>query len=139
MTALRAVAALLLLAPLISGCADQQETADPQQAGQASGLTPDQEFTILTETLGNTTLPPEVRAFAATLLPELDPARSVAPLVGMLAAEEPLVLVAVIQSLPQAAEGDATAELELLSSSHPVAEVQAASRARLAEFKAFHQ
>lgn len=130
-----------MIALAVAGCvdrADEAPAADPPSAQAAPGTT-DEDFAALIEALGNTGLPPEVRALAAKLLVESDPAKSVDPLVAMLAAEEPLVLVAVIESLPQDAEELATAELELLSSSHPVAEVQAASRARLAEFKAFHQ
>ena len=55
------------------------------------------------------------------------------------AAADPLVLVAVIENLPQAAEDLALPELEQLGSSHPNPEVQAAARARLTEFEEFHQ
>ena len=141
------IASLLMFVVAIPGCADRVdedqavEVADAvaPPAAQPVAMTREEEFAGLIDALGNTGLPPEVRALAAKLLVESDPETAVAPLVAMLAAQEPLVLVAVIEALPQAAEGPATAELELLSSSHPVPEVQAAARARLEAFKAFHQ
>ena len=99
----------------------------------------EEEIEVLINTLGNTALPPEMRVLAVTLLAAFDPAETVRPLVAMLAANEPLVLVAVIENLPQAAEDLALPELKQLGSSHPNPEVRAAARARLTEFEEFHQ
>ena len=64
---------------------------------------------------------------------------TIEPLVALLGSDDPSMLLAVIEGLPQAAESAASAELEYLEESHPDPGVQAAARARLAEFEAFHK
>ena len=127
---------LLVVLLVFLSCTDQQHVA---KGGAGQKPTSGQEIDGLVAMVRNTTLPPEVRAHAVMLLAAFDPAETVQPLVAMLAADEPLVLVAVIENLPQAAEEMALRELKQLSSRHPNPEVQAAARARLTEFEEFHQ
>lgn len=132
--------ALLALAGALFACADEREGSDPQVPQIAPAeMPPEQQIADMIDILGNESLPPEMRAYAAKVLATFDPAQTTDALVAMLAAEEPLVLIGVIESLPHAAESLATPELERLGSSHAVPAVQAAARARLAEFEALHQ
>ena len=136
---LTSILVLVLLAVAVIACADDRGGADVPAAQAMRQATQAQQFEQLLAILGNPSAPPEMRVMAAQVLAELDPVESVDPLVAMLAAEDPRVLVAVIENLPHAAEEIASSDLELLRDSYPEPEVQAAARARLDEFAEFDQ
>jgi len=80
-----------------------------------------------------------MKVLTVEILAAYDPAITIEPLVALLRVEEPIVLLAVMRSLPPAAEAQATPELILLSEQHPEEEVRDAARERLDEFRAFHE
>ena len=135
MTGKRAVIGLVVVALALSGCTEKAE----ENLALIENPTPEQEMELLIDTIGSS-VPSEVVAMAVRLLSRYDPAETIDPLSDLLGVtDDPVVLVAVIESLPQAADAHSERELEYLRSNHPDPEVQAAAQARLAEFKAFYQ
>lgn len=128
------------LAALALGCG--QEEAPVVELGGieiTETMTPEAEAAALIEMLKAPSTPPEMKVLTVEILAAYDPAITIEPLVALLRVEEPIVLLAVMRSLPPAAEAQATPELILLSEQHPEEEVRDAARERLDEFRAFHE